>query len=71
MAALIEKVAKEFRIDWRLLAAISYQESHWDPTARSPTGVRGMMMLTRPTAKKWVSQTVWTPNKVCTVARDS
>jgi membrane-bound lytic murein transglycosylase F len=49
---LIEKVAKEFRIDWRLLAAISYQESHWDPTARSPTGVRGMMMLTRPTAKE-------------------
>ncbi|MBT5066913.1 MAG: transglycosylase SLT domain-containing protein, partial [Halieaceae bacterium] len=49
---LIEKVAQEFRIDWRLLAAISYQESHWDPTARSPTGVRGMMMLTRPTAKE-------------------
>jgi len=38
-------------IDWRLLAAISYQESHWDPKARSPTGVRGMMMLTLNTAK--------------------
>lgn len=38
-------------IDWRLLAAISYQESHWDPHARSYTGVRGMMMLTEPTAK--------------------
>lgn len=38
-------------LDWRLLAAISYQESHWDPHARSPTGVRGLMMLTRPTAK--------------------
>jgi membrane-bound lytic murein transglycosylase F len=38
-------------IDWRLLAAMSYQESHWDPEARSPTGVRGMMMLTRATAK--------------------
>ena len=33
-------------IDWRLLAAIAYQESHWDPSAVSPTGVRGMMMLT-------------------------
>ena len=33
-------------IDWRLLAAIAYQESHWDPAAVSPTGVRGMMMLT-------------------------
>ncbi len=39
------------KIDWRLLAAISYQESHWDPSATSPTGVRGMMMLTRATAQ--------------------
>lgn len=37
-------------IDWRLLAAIAYQESHWDPGAVSPTGVRGLMMLTRGTA---------------------
>ena len=38
-------------IDWRLLAAIAYQESHWDPAAVSPTGVRGMMMLTEHTAE--------------------
>lgn len=38
-------------VDWRLLAAMSYQESHWDPKAKSPTGVRGMMMLTLATAK--------------------
>jgi membrane-bound lytic murein transglycosylase F len=37
--------------DWRLLAAMSYQESHWKPKATSPTGVRGMMMLTLGTAK--------------------
>ena len=49
---LIERIANEFRLDWRLLAAISYQESHWNPTAKSPTGVRGMMMLTRPTAQE-------------------
>jgi len=48
--ALFEKYAQE--IDWRLLAAISYQESHWNPTARSYTGVRGMMMLTLATAKQ-------------------
>ena len=36
-------------IDWRLLAAIGYQESHWNPKAVSPTGVRGIMMLTRDT----------------------
>ena len=37
-------------ISWPLLAAVSYQESHWNPKAKSPTGVRGMMMLTRTTA---------------------
>ncbi len=39
-------------IDWRLLAALSYQESHWDEHATSPTGVRGMMMLTSDTADR-------------------
>lgn len=38
--------------DWRLLAAMAYQESHWDPDAVSPTGVRGMMMLTLSTAQQ-------------------
>ena len=37
-------------IDWRMLAALAYQESKWDPLATSPTGVRGMMMLTEDTA---------------------
>lgn len=50
-ADLIEQVADDYNMDWRLLAAISYQESHWNPTAKSPTGVRGMMMLTRETAE--------------------
>ena len=45
---LFERHAGE--LDWRLLAAISYQESHWDPQAQSYTGVRGMMMLTEDTA---------------------
>ncbi len=47
---LFEKYSQD--VDWRLLAAISYQESHWNPRARSYTGVRGMMMLTLPTAKQ-------------------
>lgn len=41
----------KYDIDWRLLAAQAYQESHWNPHAKSPTGVRGMMMLTQSTAK--------------------
>ncbi len=39
-------------IDWRILAAVGYQESHWDPFATSPTGVRGLMMLTEDTADR-------------------
>ncbi|HWH41618.1 MAG TPA: membrane-bound lytic murein transglycosylase MltF [Usitatibacter sp.] len=39
-------------VDWRLLAALGYQESHWDATATSPTGVRGVMMLTEETADR-------------------
>lgn len=38
-------------IEPSLLAAQSYQESHWDRKAKSPTGVRGIMMLTQPVAK--------------------
>ncbi|MFZ1201146.1 MAG: membrane-bound lytic murein transglycosylase MltF [Desulfobacterales bacterium] len=46
-----ENAARRNGLDWTLLAAQSYQESHWDPTARSFTGVRGMMMLTLETAR--------------------
>lgn len=46
-----EKYAKKYNLPWSLLAAQAYQESHWNPRAKSPTGVRGMMMLTLNTAK--------------------
>jgi len=39
-------------LDWRLLAAVSYRESHWDRYATSPTNVRGLMMLTEDTADR-------------------
>jgi len=45
-----EVAAAKYDLDWRLLAALAYQESHWRPNAVSPTGVRGMMMLTQVTA---------------------
>jgi membrane-bound lytic murein transglycosylase F len=46
------EAGKKTGIDWRYLAAVSYQESHWDPEATSYTGVRGMMMLTVDTANR-------------------
>jgi len=44
--------AKKYNLDWKLLAAVAYQESHWNPAAVSPTGVKGIMMLTHATAKQ-------------------
>ncbi|QJQ95097.1 MULTISPECIES: membrane-bound lytic murein transglycosylase MltF [Halomonadaceae] len=49
---LFRAAARETGFDWKLLAALGYQESHWDPQATSPTGVRGLMMLTLPTASE-------------------
>ncbi len=46
------KAGDQYGMDWRLLAAIGYQESHWNPYATSPTGVRGLMMLTQNTARE-------------------
>ena len=46
------EAAKNSALDARIIAAVSYQESHWNRKARSPTGVRGMMMLTLDTAKR-------------------
>lgn len=45
-----EAAAAEYGIDWRLLAAVGYQESLWNNNAVSPTGVRGLMQITLQTA---------------------
>jgi membrane-bound lytic murein transglycosylase F len=56
---VLPKLAKHFQaaqmasgVDWRLIAAVAYHESHWDALATSPTGVRGIMMLTEDTADR-------------------
>ena len=46
-----EQAGNTHGVDWRLLAAIGYQESHWRSHAVSPTGVKGIMMLTQATAE--------------------
>lgn len=46
-----EEAARRYDLDWQLVAAQAYQESHWNPKAKSFTGVRGIMMLTRETAR--------------------
>ena len=56
---VLPKLRKHFQaaqmsygIDWRLIAAVAYHESHWEAEATSPTGVRGIMMLTEDTADR-------------------
>ena len=50
--SVFKSAAAKYKVSWTLLAAQAYQESHWRANAKSPTGVRGMMMLTRTTAKE-------------------
>lgn len=45
-----EEAGRETGLDWRLIAAIGYQESQWDRDARSPNGALGVMMLMPETA---------------------
>jgi len=47
-----QQAAQQHGVDWRLLAAMGYQESKWDPHAVSFTGVRGLMQLTEDTASR-------------------
>lgn len=49
---MFKAAAEKADLDWQLLAAIGYQESHWNPKAVSPTGVKGIMMLTTGTARQ-------------------
>lgn len=49
---MFQHAAVAYGFSWQLLAAMAYQESHWNPEAVSSTGVRGLMMLTRATAQE-------------------
>jgi membrane-bound lytic murein transglycosylase F len=46
------EAAEQSSQDWRLLAAMGYQESKWNPSAASSAGARGLMQLTAETANE-------------------
>ena len=50
--SIIQREAKKHGFDWHMIAAVVYQESHFNPKARSYTGVRGLMQVTQSTAKE-------------------
>jgi len=51
--AWFQQAQESYGIEWRLLAAVAYQESHWEADATSETGVRGLMQFTEDTAKRY------------------
>jgi membrane-bound lytic murein transglycosylase F len=50
LQALFEEAAQATGLDWRLLAAVGYQESKWQGAAASADGAQGIMMLTNDAA---------------------
>ncbi|HEX2791620.1 MAG TPA: membrane-bound lytic murein transglycosylase MltF [Steroidobacteraceae bacterium] len=46
LQAMFEQAAQSTGLDWRLLAAVGYQESKWQRQAASADGALGIMMLT-------------------------
>ena len=48
----IKEESAKAGFDWRLMAALVYQESHFNPKAESYTGVRGLMQVTQTTAEE-------------------
>ena len=49
---IIKTEAKKYGFDWRFIAAVVYQESHFNARAQSGTGVRGLMQVTQATARQ-------------------
>lgn len=58
---VIKKQAEMYNLDWRLIVAQIYQESHFNSFARSHTRVRGIMQVTQETAKEVGVENVWDP----------
>lgn len=52
LRAHFERAQEATGVEWRLIAAMAYQESKWDAQATSETGVRGLMQLTEETARR-------------------
>jgi membrane-bound lytic murein transglycosylase F len=48
---LVRKYAEQYGFDWRLITAQMFQESRFDPKAKSGSGARGLMQLMPRTAR--------------------
>ena len=78
LESIFREASSFYGMNWHLLAALGYQESQWNPEAVSPTGVKGLMMLTKPTAKslgvtnrKSVRQNIFAATYYLRILRDN
>ena len=60
---LIKMVAKQYQFDWRLLAAQIYQESRFNPRAKSWAGARGLYQIMPNTAKELGIKNPYSPSQ--------
>ncbi|MBC8392567.1 MAG: transglycosylase SLT domain-containing protein, partial [Deltaproteobacteria bacterium] len=60
---VIKEVAERYGFDWRLIAAQIYQESHFNPAAKSHAGAAGLMQLTRKTAESLGVKKIFNPTE--------
>jgi len=60
---LAQTFAKHYGFDWRLVVAQMYQESRFDPDARSWSGAVGLMQVLPRTAKSLGFSTITTPEE--------
>lgn len=60
---IIKSAAKRYDFDWRLIAAQIYQESHFNPRARSRSNALGMMQLTSTTARSLGVTSAYNPEQ--------
>jgi membrane-bound lytic murein transglycosylase F len=58
-----EAAGRETGFNWRMLAALGYQESRWRPAAVSPKGAQGVMMLMPLTVTKMGVKNVFSPDE--------
>lgn len=58
-----EAAGRDTGFNWRMLAALGYQESRWRPAAVSPRGAQGVMMLMPLTVTKMGVKNVFSPDE--------
>ena len=63
LAGTVTRLAREYRLDPRLVTAVIRAESGFDPLARSPRNAQGLMQLIPETAERFGVGNPWNPTE--------